>query len=126
MKFRRYSFLDCVKIVVGAVLAAAGFQFFTLPNDIVSGGVTGLAQIIFLLTRVPVGVLIIAMNIPLFVVCWKRLGLNSLIGALVVMLLNSVLIDLFALTKLVATDEPLLAAVYGGVLNGLGWCIRSE
>ena len=86
-----------------------------------SGGVTGIAQIIRLLTGLPVGVMIIIMNIPLFIIGWKRLGARSQMGALVVMVLNSVLIDLLAMTDIVATDEPLLAAVYGGVINGAGY-----
>lgn len=116
-----YSLLDCAKLLFGSALAAVGFKFFTFPNDIVSGGVTGIAQIIRLLTGLPVGVMIIIMNIPLFIIGWKRLGARSQMGALVVMVLNSVLIDLLAMTDIVATDEPLLAAVYGGVINGAGY-----
>ena len=116
-----YSLRDCAKLLFGSALAAVGFQFFTFPNDIVSGGVTGIAQIIRLLTGLPVGVMIIIMNIPLFIIGWKRLGARSQMGALVVMVLNSVLIDLLAMTDIVATDEPLLAAVYGGVINGAGY-----
>ena len=116
-----YSLLDCAKLLFGSALAAVGFQFFTFPNDIVSGGVTGIAQIIRLLTGLPVGVMIIIMNIPLFIIGWKRLGARSQMGALVVMVLNSVLSDLLAMTDIVATDEPLLAAVYGGVINGAGY-----
>ena len=116
-----YSLLDCAKLLFGSALAAVGFQFFTFPNDIVSGGVTGIAQIIRLLTGLPVGVMIIIMNIPLFIIGWKSLGARSQMGALVVMVLNSVLIDLLAMTDIVATDEPLLAAVYGGVINGAGY-----
>lgn len=121
MKFQHYSLLDCAKLLFGSVLAAVGFQFFTFPNSIVSGGVTGIAQIIHLLTKLPVGVMIMVMNVPLFIIGWKHLGARSLIGALVVMILNSVLIDLLAMTDIVATDEPLLAAVYGGVINGAGY-----
>lgn len=116
-----YSLLDCAKLLFGSALAAVGFQFFTFPNDIVSGGVTGIAQIIRLLTGLPVGVMIIIMNIPLFIIGWKRLGARSQMGALVVMVLNSVLIDLLAMTDIVAKDEPLLEAVYGGVINGAGY-----
>jgi uncharacterized membrane-anchored protein YitT (DUF2179 family) len=65
--------------------------------------------------------MIILMNIPIFIVCFRKLGVTSVIGALAVMLLNSVMIDLFQMIPLVATDDPLLAAVYGGVLNGLGY-----
>lgn len=57
MDLHRFSAFDYMKLVVGSALVAAAFQFFTFPNSIVSGGVTGIAQIIRLLTGIPVGVL---------------------------------------------------------------------
>ena len=121
MKIRQFSFLDILKMILGSAMAAAAFQFFTFPNSIVSGGVTGIAQIVHLLSNLPTGVLNIVLNIPLFIICWRHLGLRVLIGALAVMIMVSVFIDLFALTKVAATDDPLLASVYGGVLNGAGY-----
>ena len=122
MDLQRFSAFDYMKLVVGSALVAAAFQFFTFPNSIVSGGVTGIAQIIRLLTGIPVGVLSILINIPIFYLGWRhRLGTRRLILALCVMALISVLIDALALTGLVVTDEPMLGAVYGGVLNGAGY-----
>lgn len=66
MDLHRFSAFDYMKLVVGSALVAAAFQFFTFPNSIVSGGVTGIAQIIRLLTGIPVGVLSILINIPPF------------------------------------------------------------
>ena len=121
MKIQQFSLLDILKMVLGSALAAAAFQFFTFPNSIVSGGVTGIAQIVHLLSNLPTGVLNIVLNIPLFIICWRHLGLRVLIGALAVMIMVSVFIDLFSLTGVAATDDPLLASVYGGVLNGAGY-----
>lgn len=121
MKIRQFSLLDILKMILGSAMAAAAFQFFTFPNSIVSGGVTGIAQIVHLLSNLPTGVLNIVLNVPLFVICWRHLGLRVLIGALAVMIMVSVFIDLFALTNVAATDDPLLASVYGGVLNGAGY-----
>ncbi len=121
MKFQHYSLLDIVKLILGSALAAVAFQFFTFPNSIVSGGATGVAQIIHLLSGLPTGILNILLNIPLFIICWRHLGPKVLVGALAVMLMVSVFIDLLAITSFVATDDPLLASVYGGVLNGAGY-----
>lgn len=71
MDLHRFSAFDYMKLVVGSVLVAAAFQFFTFPNSIVSGGVTGIAQIIRLLTGIPVGVLSILINIPIFYLGWR-------------------------------------------------------
>ena len=121
MKIGQFSFLDILKMILGSAMVAAAFQFFTFPNSIVSGGVTGIAQIVHLLSNLPTGVLNIVLNIPLFIICWRHLGLRVLVGALAVMVMVSAFIDLFALTKVAATDDPLLASVYGGVLNGAGY-----
>ena len=121
MDLHRFSAFDYMKLVVGSALVAAAIQFFTFPNSIVTGGVTGIAQIIRLLTGIPVGVLSILINIPIFYLGWRHsLGTRRLVLALCVMALISVLIDALALTGLVVTDEPMLGAVYGGVLNGAG------
>lgn len=74
MELHRFSAFDYMKLIVGSALVAAAFQFFTFPNSIVSGGVTGIAQIIHLLTRIPVGVLSILINIPSSVSAADRLG----------------------------------------------------
>ena len=121
MKIQQFSLLDILKMVLGSALVAVAFQFFTFPNSIVSGGVTGIAQIIHLLSSLPTGVLNIVLNIPLFIICWRHLGLRVLVGALAVMIMVSVFIDLFSITGAAATDDPLLASVYGGVLNGAGY-----
>ena len=107
-------------IGVGAVIYAVGFQFFLYPNNITSGGVVGTSMIINQLTGLPVGVMTILLNIPLFIVAWRHFGLDFLIGSLVGMALSSVLVDLFAGFHLVLTDDPMLAAVMGGVIKGAG------
>ena len=107
-------------IIVGSLLYAAGLRFFFYPNDIIAGGVTGIAMIINYLTDAPVGVMNLVINIPLFIWAWKGFGLKFIIGSFVATVLCSVLVDLYAYFDIVATDNMLLAAIYGGVLNGLG------
>ena len=107
-------------ITVGTVLYAAGFQFFLYPNNITSGGVVGTAMIVNQLTGLPVGVMTILLNIPLFIIAWRHFGLDFLVGSLFGMGLSSVLVDLFAGVGLSLTDDPMLAAVIGGVIKGAG------
>ena len=109
-----------VLIVLGCAVYGIGFQFFCFPNRIISGGVMGVAMIINALSGLPVGVLTILMNVPLFLVAWKHFGLDFLIGSLVGMLLMSVFVDLLAVTGYSATSDPMLGAVIGGVLKGAG------
>ena len=107
-------------IIVGCVLYATAFQFFLYPNSITSGGVVGTAMIINQLTGLPVGVMTILLNIPLFLVAWRHFGLDLMIGSLVGMWLSSVLVDLFAGFGIVLTNDAMLAAVIGGVIKGTG------
>ena len=107
-------------IVVGAAIYAAGFSFFLYPNSVVTGGVTGIAMIINYLTQIPVGVLTIIMNIPLFILALRKLGLRFCIGSLVGMILASVFVDILTPLRINATTNVLLAALYGGLIEGAG------
>lgn len=107
-------------IVVGVAIYAVGFQLFMFPNDIVAGGVVGIAMIINRLTDLPVGVLTIIMNVPLFIVAWRHFGLDFMVSSLVGMALSSVAVDLLAMTNFATTGDPLLASIIGGVIKGFG------
>lgn len=107
-------------IVLGAALYAAGFAFFLYPNSIIVGGVSGIAMIINYLTKLPVGVMTIVLNIPLFVVAWKHFGTRFIISSLVGMTASSVFVDLFTAFGISATSDMLLACVIGGVIKGVG------
>ena len=107
-------------IVVGAALFAAGFQFFLYPNSIIVGGVSGIAMIINLLTKLPVGLLTIVLNIPLFIIAWRYFRTGFIVRSLVGMLLSSVFVDLFALLSISPTNDMLLACIIGGAVKGLG------
>ena len=107
-------------IAIGSVIYAVAFRFFLYPNNITSGGVVGTSMIINQLTGFPVGVMTILLNVPLFIVAWRHFGLDFMIGSLVGMGLSSVLVDLFAGFNLVLTNDPMLAAVIGGVVKGMG------
>lgn len=114
-KIRKY-----LVILAGVLIYAVGFQFFLYPNAIVSGGIVGVSMIINRLTGLPVGVMTIIMNIPLFLVAWRHFGIDFLIGSLVGMLLSSIAVDFFATMGIVATTDPMLASIIGGVIKGFG------
>lgn len=120
-KVTRQDVKDIVVILLGCAIGSAGFSFFTYPNDIVSGGLTGISQIINRLTGLPVGGMVIVMNIPLFLVAWKKFGIRFILGSLLGMLASSIFIDLFNSLNIVVTTDMLLAAVYGGIVKGFGW-----
>ena len=108
------------KILLGSAVFALGFDLFLSPNDLNAGGVSGIAMILVHLIKFgSVGIVTILINLPLFILGGLKIGKKFFLGSLVGMVSSSVLLDLF--TKVPAVSvEPLVAALYGGVLCGLG------
>ena len=108
------------KIITGSVIFGVGIQCFFHPAALLSGGVTGIAMIINYLSGWPVGMMMLAMNLPLFLIALRNYGWRFLAGSILGTVVCSVSIDLLAMTNFHLTTEPLLAAIYGGVITGLG------
>lgn len=107
-------------IAIGSALFALGFALFLIPNDINTGGISGLAMILReVLGFGSIGTLTLLMNIPLFLIGGMKIGRRFFAGSLIGMVLSSVLMDVFALIPF-ATPEPLIGGLYGGVLCGAG------
>ena len=107
-----------LQIVLGCLLGAAAYPLFLTPNHISPGGLTGVSMVFNYLFGVPVGTTSLLMNIPLFIIGFRAMGRIFVFRSLIAAFLFSILIDLIPLP--VATMEPLLGAVFGGVLLGVG------
>ncbi len=106
--------------IVGSALFALGFSLFLQPNDINTGGISGLAQVAVHVTGIgSVGLFSVLLNLPLFLVGGLRIGKRFFAGSLLGMMLSGLLIDVFSALS-TAPQETLVSAVYGGVLCGLG------
>ena len=104
-------------ITLGALIYALAFDAFVAPNRFAMGGLTGLAQIInALVPALPVGVLSFLMNVPLFLAGWKLIGGHLLVSSLYAMAVSSLAIDGISLVYVFPAMDPILAALYGGVL----------
>ena len=109
-------------IALGSLIFALGFDWFFAPNQIAMGGVTGLAQVIIvLIPALPVGVLTIILNIPLFLAGWKLIGFHLLASSLFSMAVSSVAIDVIAAWYTFPPMDPLLACLCGGAVMGAGF-----
>lgn len=111
--------LDYTYVLIGAFFVAIAFNVFLLPNEIASGGVAGVSTITKSLFNWEPSIVQWALNIPLFIagiiILGKNFGAKSLVGTVV-------LPFYVFLTKDVqpATEEPLLAAIFGGMIVGIG------
>lgn len=109
-----------LKICFGCAVFAIAFNLFLRPNALNAGGVSGLAMVFVKVTGLGlVGTVTTILNLPLFILGGMKIGKRFFFGSLVGMLASSVFVDLFAFIPAPET-EPLLGALYGGVLSGIG------
>ena len=106
-------------ILVGLIICALGFNLFLIPNNIAAGGFTGIAQLINSVTGCPVGTIALILNVPLFLVSMKSLGLRFGVRSLAATIGFSLLLD--NLHVPVITHDLWLSTVYGGLVSGLGF-----
>ena len=116
-------------VTLACVLYALSFDWFYAPNGFTVGGFTGISQIInFFAPILPVGTMVIVLNVPLFIVGLKKFGFAFLCKSIYTMTLSSILIDVVAAIHEFAPMDPLLACLYGGVTLGIasGLLFREE
>lgn len=120
MKSIAYNVKWTLMIALGCAIFALGFDLFLEPNGLNAGGISGIAMIVLELIPVgTVGMVTAMMNFPLFFFGGKRIGKQFFVGSILGTVFFSIFIDLFARIPVPQT-EPLLAAIYGGVICGAG------
>lgn len=114
--------LEYIYIIVGAFLMAVSTALFLLPNQLSTGGISGISTILYYLCNYPVGLTMLLINVPLFVIAMvkvnKRLFFKSILGTI----LLSVFIDLLENLSPI-TNDRFLACIYGGIIMGIGTAI---
>jgi uncharacterized membrane-anchored protein YitT (DUF2179 family) len=113
---------NAILLVVGCAVSGLAYALFLIPHHFVPGGVSGISIIINYFAGWPVGALIVVLNIPVFLLGLKTMGKRYVVNSLAGMLLSSAFIDLFNKVLRVpsATDNAVLAAIYGGAMLGVG------
>ncbi|MDW8745040.1 YitT family protein [Streptococcus suis] len=110
---------DFISVTLGSVVMAIGFNSFFLENNIVSGGVGGLAIALNALLGWSPSDFVLYCNIPLLIICWFFLGksvfIKTVYGAIIYPLCIKLTVGLPNLT-----ENPLLAAIFGGIILGFG------
>ena len=111
---------DSVLILTGCVLMALAVNIFLDPNDVVPGGFTALSMFANRLWGWPVGVTLLALNVPFVLWGMRVLGAEFGPKTIVTAVLSSLAIDLLHPYVPTVQNEPLLYTLYGGLLYGLG------
>ena len=120
--------MDYFMVNLGTIITAAGIALFLVPAKIASGGVSGVSIIINYLTGLPVGMVMLTINIPIFLmglkVFGKAYGFKTFFGTVMlsvyVDLMTYLVPDINLLIDFSKGSNYLLAPLYGGVLVGIG------
>jgi uncharacterized membrane-anchored protein YitT (DUF2179 family) len=106
-------------ILIGASLVSVGLEIFLVPNNIIDGGIVGIAIILSHLTKWAIGLFLFLLNLPFLIIGYNQIGktfaLSTLFGVTVMSIGTTLLHPVPGLT-----EDPLLAAVFGGVILGVG------
>lgn len=109
-----------LKIILGCALFGVGFNLFLEPHGLNAGGVSGLSMVIVeFIGMGSIGLVSVLINLPLFAIAGLKIGKEFFVKSLIGMALLSLCIDLFAFLP-IPTTEPLIGALYGGVICGFG------
>lgn len=115
-------FKNYLLIIEGALIAAAGYNFFLIPHKIIPGGIFGIGTVLFHLFGLPVGIVAIVLNIPLLILGVKilgpRFGAKTIIGMSLLSIFNDSMNYLWPNVKL--SDDILVSCIVGGFLVGTG------
>ena len=115
---KKYSF-EILLIMLGAAIMSVATALFLLPNQLSSGGFSGIATITYYLFNWKMGTVILLLNIPFFILAFIRIGKEFVFKSIVGTIALSIFIDFFDQFNPLTTDR-FLACIYGGILIGLG------
>lgn len=112
--------LDGLFFVAGALIDAVAVNVFTAPNHIAPGGVTGIGTMLNYLFQTPIGMVNMLINIPIVIWAIIEIGYKLVAKSIAAIIVFSVAIDTLALVLPAYDGNPFLAAIFGGVLEGIG------
>lgn len=108
-----------IMTLLGSFLVAVGLEIFLVPNQVIDGGITGVSIIFSYLSGTSLGIFLFILNLPFFFLGYKQIGktfaFSSMFSVAVLSVGTTFLHSVEPLT-----DDPLLAAVFGGVVLGIG------
>ena len=114
--------IEIIGTMVGSFIMAVGVALFLLPNQLSSGGIAGIATITYYLLKVPMGTVIMVINIPLFLFSGYKIGKAFFIKSIIGTISLSFFIDILDKIEPL-TNDRFLACVYGGIIIGIGTAV---
>lgn len=118
----KHIIIQFLQIIVGTALVAMSTSLFLLPNQLSSGGFSGIATMVYYLLKIPLGTTVLVLNIPLFIMSLIKNGKHFFLNAITGTVGLSVFLNIFEKIKPITTDR-FLACIYGGIIAGIGTAI---
>lgn len=109
---------EILETIIGAFIMAIGVSLFLLPNQLSSGGVSGIATITYYLFKIPMGITILGINLPLFLFSFFKIGKIFFAKTILGTVSLSVFIDMLDQIQPL-TQDRFLASIYGGIIIGI-------
>jgi len=109
-------------IILGLIIYAVGWTGFLLPNQITTGGVTGVAALVYFGTKIPVGVTYLCINTILLLFSIKIFGFKFSFRTILSVLILTFLLSIFQLIfkEPLVKSEPFMSCILGGIMCGMG------
>ncbi|WP_295159181.1 YitT family protein [Selenomonas sp. AE3005] len=124
LRLLEHRLLRYVGITVGCLIASSSINLFLVPSHLLTGGATGIAMIVYYLTHLPIGAQTFAYNIPLLMAAWRLLGKGYTCDVIIGTAIFSFCLDITRpLNAYAPVNDMMLAAIFGGVFNGIGYGI---
>ncbi|MEK5252781.1 MULTISPECIES: YitT family protein [Paenibacillus] len=108
-----------IMLSIGAAMMAVALEIFLVPNEMIDGGITGISIILSYLFDIPLGILLTLLNLPFLLIGYKQIGKTFALSTLYAIILMSIGTSLLHHVS-AFTVEPMLAAVFGGIILGVG------
>jgi len=106
-------------LFIGSILAAIGIEIFLVPNNVIDGGIVGISIMASHVTKLPLGVFIFTLNIPFLVLAYNQIGKTFAISSMFSFTSLAIWVSILHPVPGV-TSDILLAAVFGGIILGIG------
>ncbi len=107
-------------IAIGTLIAAFSLECVLIPNEIVDGGVVGVSIMASYLTKYPLGLFLIVLNLPFVIAAFQKFGKMFVFLMLYGVIMLSVYSECFHHIKYIMTYDTLLASIFGGIILGTG------
>ena len=122
LKMLEHRLLRYGGITLGCLIASCSINLFLVPAHLLTGGATGIAMIVYYLTHLPIGMQTFAYNLPLLAAAWRLLGAGYTCDVVIGTAIFSFCLDFTRpLNAYAPVNDYMLAAIFGGVFNGIGY-----